>query len=267
MPCVRAFRRAGRRPQVERPARVHDPAADRVSDRVVDGQRFSRQRALVEDGGVGLEASVDGDDLTGLDEQQVTACDVIDGWRSERTVLVAVHHAGRVRQERVQFMLGAGRGACFEGAAARQHDRDDGARQVLADNQCADECEDGERVDTQSTVPGRVDHPPGGRHDPDERVGRPHCVGCGVEIGQIQPATDRQQCDRDGQEHRFELATHAHSDPVHSDRSRTMVATLMRRRPRQVLHWATTAAAKTERQTSATVEVWMRSSQRYPRFS
>src|SRR5689334_10861209 len=56
-------------------------------------------------------------------------------------------------------------------------------------------------------------------------------------------------------------------DAHHSDRSRTMVATLIRLRPRQVLHWATSDAAKTARQTSTIVETCMRSCHRYPRFS
>ncbi len=78
---VGALRRARRRPQVERPARVHDPASDRVSNRVVDGQRLTRQRALVEHRLVGLDESVDRDDLARLDEQQVAAPDVVDGGR------------------------------------------------------------------------------------------------------------------------------------------------------------------------------------------
>ena len=43
-----------------------------------DRQRLAGERALVEDRGLGLDETVDGHDLAGLDEQQVAAHDIVD---------------------------------------------------------------------------------------------------------------------------------------------------------------------------------------------
>ena len=161
----------------------------------------------------------------------------------------------------MQLAAGACRGARFEGATARQHDGDDRAGEVLADDERADERENRERVDAEATVPRRVDHPPRGGHDADERVGGPQAPRGRVEPGEEEHATDREERDGDDQQDGLDVGADA-GEGVHSDRSRTMLATLIRRSPRQVLHCATTDAAKTAAQTSTTVEVCMRSSQR-----
>jgi len=111
-------------------------------------------------------------------------------------------------------------------------------------------------------VPGRVDDPPAGGHDPDDRVGRPHRVRRTVNAGELQQATDREERQCDDQQDRLAEAAQPGGDGVHSDRSRTIVATLMRFNPRHVLHCASSDAARTAMTTSTTVEVCMRSSHR-----
>ena len=118
-------------------------------------------------------------------------------------MLVAVHDARRTRQQRMQLALRPGRGACLEGTAAREHDRDDRTRQVLADDERADEREHRQRVDTQTPVPGRVDHPPTRGRDPDDRVGRPHRMRGVVRAREVQDAAAGEQRDGDNQQDRL----------------------------------------------------------------
>ncbi len=103
-----------------------------------------------------------------------------------------MHDARRPFEQGVELTAGAGRGTRFEGAAARQHHRDHRAGEVLADDERADEREDGERVDAEATVPGRVDHPPRGGHHTDDGVRRPHTVRGRIEPRQVEDASDRQ---------------------------------------------------------------------------
>ena len=116
-----------------------------------------------------------------------------------------MHDTGRSRQERLELPLRACRGTRLERAAAREHDRDDRTGEVLADDERADERQHRQRVDAEAAVPGRVDHPPGRGHDPDDRVDRPDRVRGVVEPGEVQDPAGREQCDRDDQEYNLRV--------------------------------------------------------------
>ena len=195
-----------------------------------DRQRFARECTLIEHGERRLDEPVDGNHLTGLHEQQVTADDVVERGRGELAVGVSVHRTRRAFEQGVELTAGASGGARFEGATARQHHGDHRAREVLADDERADEGENRERVDAEAPVPRRVDHPPRGRDHTDKRVGRPHTARGGMELRQIQHAAERQQDDRHDQQPRLEAAVSACHRRTHRERSRAMAAIALRRR-------------------------------------
>ena len=67
-------RRSKGPPAFTTPLRTASPA------RVLDGQRLTGQRALVEDRDLVLDQTVDGDDLARLHQQQVAGPNVVE-WR------------------------------------------------------------------------------------------------------------------------------------------------------------------------------------------
>ena len=172
-----------------------------------DRQRFAGERALVEDRAVRLDEPVDRHDLSGLHEQQVAPRHLVDRRRSEHAVFVPVREPRRALQQLSEIALRPAGRTGFEGATAREHDGDDRAGEVLADDEGADEREHSERVDAETPVPSGVDHPPARGRDAEDRVGRPDRIRGATCVREVQQPACREQGDRDDEER--ELTTSA----------------------------------------------------------
>ncbi len=100
---------------------------------------------------VRLEDAVDGDHLALHDQQPVASEDLPDGDRRQLAPLVAVRGAWRPLDQGLQLPGGPPGGVRLQRAPARQHQRDHGARQVLAQQHRARHRQQGDHVDAQLT--------------------------------------------------------------------------------------------------------------------
>ena len=174
--CVGAFARRRGGAQVERSAGIDHATAHRVADAVLDRQRFTRQRALVEDDVVGFGQPVDRHHFARLDQQEIPGANIVERRRRQAAVDVPVDDPWCALQQRAQLPTRERRRSGLERPPAREHHRDDRAGQILVHDQSADECEHGDRVDADPAVSSGIDHPPRRGRQADDRRSRPHRI-------------------------------------------------------------------------------------------
>ena len=136
------------------------PLADRFADRSLDRQRLAGDRAVVDDRRARVNGAVHRDHLAWLHEQQVTDGDLIQRRIRELGPDVSVRGLRRATQQQVQIPFSPTGRPRLEAAPGRQHHRDHGAGEVLAHHECAEQREQGDGIDAESSVTGGIDHPP-----------------------------------------------------------------------------------------------------------
>ena len=144
--CIRGVLGRGGRTQVEGRAGVHGPRSHPVGGRALHRPRLARERGLVRHGRRDGDA-IDGDDLAGLHHQHVADLDLADRPLLEPAVLVAAHPLRRAADEIGELPTSPALGERLERLPGREHQRDDGAGQVLTKRERSRDREEGDHVD------------------------------------------------------------------------------------------------------------------------
>ena len=108
------------------------------------------------------DGAVERHDLARLHEDAVAGRDDVEGHGLELAAAVAMGLARRAFEEGAQLPPGPAGGPRLEGSSGGEHDADHRAGELLVDDQCAHQGQQGDHVDAESAVAEPVDHPPGG---------------------------------------------------------------------------------------------------------
>ncbi len=195
---VRALGRRRDRPQVETLAGAHGAGAHLLAGRALHRPRLARERALVEDR-VAEQQPVDRHHLPRLHEQAIGGPDVLDRPATELAVLVAAHVLRRAFEQRRELLVRAAVRVGLEGLPAGQHQRDDGAGEVLADRERPRHGEERDQIDAGLAVDQPADRLPRERQDPDGGRDGPREVRGVVLAGDRQRGAGEDADDRGGQ--------------------------------------------------------------------
>ncbi len=153
-PGIGAFSGRGRRLHFESFAGVHGAASQAIAGAMDSGQRFARQRGLVEGSRRRKESAVDGHDLACSHEDDVAMPDRIDGNILDRVILAPVRGAGSAIGEGFQVALRPGDGEILKDSAAGIHHGDHHCGKVGIEDKRGRHAEERHGIDT---------HPPRGK--------------------------------------------------------------------------------------------------------
>ena len=185
--------------QVEGPAGVHRARAHEVAHGPLHGTRLAGERGLVQHHVV-HEDAVHRHDLSGLDEEPVPGRHLLDGTHDQLAVLVARHGLGGALEQRRELAVRAAIRVRLEGVAAGQHQRDDGAGDVLAQRQRAGHGHERDEVHARLTADQAADDLARHRHDPDHGGDGPRDVRGVASIEEVEHTAGRQTHDGDAEQ-------------------------------------------------------------------
>lgn len=137
------------------------------------GDGLAREGGFVDERSLADHDAIDGHDFAGCDDEQVAAPDVADIGRHEASVFVAVDRWRGAPDEGGELAAGAGAGVAFERAAAREHEGDDGAGEVLLQHERARHGQERDEVDTEATAENTSERVDGEGTESGHRGGSP----------------------------------------------------------------------------------------------
>ena len=117
-----------------------------------DGQRLAAERARVHDRLAADDGAVDGNDLSRADEHRVTGPHAIDGHLLDPAIDPQLGDARRALDEQRQLAARAPGCGGLQRGAAREHQADDRAGELLAERQRPDHGHERDRVDAEVMI-------------------------------------------------------------------------------------------------------------------
>ncbi len=169
----------GRRrgPEIEGFASVDRAAPDGLTGRALDGQGFAGHARLVEDGEPSHDHTVDGDGVTRPDQQHVALRDSGDRLGDQLGAVIPADLARLAPDHGLQVPTGPGTGDGFQRPSGGQHGGDQGAGEILAHREGADQSQQGHHVDAHLAMAQSLAHPPRRRSGATDRRRDPDGIG------------------------------------------------------------------------------------------
>ena len=205
---VRAVLRGRGGAQLESVARVDHTAADRFADGALDLQRFTGQHRFVQHGHRVDDAPVHRHHLARADDQQVVDRHLGQRYHAHLGADASTRESRRVLEQRPQIVRGAALGRRFERTPAGQHHRDQRARQVLADEQGADQRQHRDQIHPGPSAAATPQAPTAPRAPRATNVPAiQHAVGDVTPSGQPRDPAGRQRAHREHHQGGFDERT------------------------------------------------------------
>jgi len=183
------------------PEPVDRPAVHRVTRRFVDGQALTRERRLVEARPSARQLAVDRHNLGRTHEQPVTDAHLVDGYIDDFSRrLDPVCLLRHTVEQRPQFSLRPAGCRDLERFAAGQHEHDDEARPVLADDHGGDDRRHREYVEPELPGEKPAHHVRSLQHRDAQRIERYEPARARLETCQSESTRDDAHPDRESDE-------------------------------------------------------------------
>ena len=193
------------RSHLERPTGVDHAASNLVTGAAFDLPRLTGQRRLVEDRSPPSTRPSTASTSPGLTNSRSPGSIASAGTSVRSLPSIRRTVRGARPDECTEVPLGTCRSACLDRPPTRQHQRDDGSGEHLADGERTHERRKGDDVGAETSLACSGDHRSDRRDDPEQRRGKPRRIRRAVEAGPPCERPDDEAGQRRSQQDLFEV--------------------------------------------------------------